>query len=195
MKALRLECWHSRPQLRDVPVPDPGPGQVLVQVGGAGACHSDLHLMDEFSDGVLPWGPPFTLGHENAGWVHRIGEGVVGLEPGQRVLSQAQRTQIAARVLDRMTFEQQHTRWQPTIVGYITDLDEQLQNHLVEPEEVLEHVEGKLDVLRKAKAADPLNAAKERIEARSARSRPSAPRITGCSGSTRSWTATDVSRG
>ncbi len=89
---------------------------------------------------------------------------LIGLEPGQRVLSQAQRTQIASRVLDRMTFEQQHTRWQPTIVGYITDLDEQLQNHLVEPEEVIEHVEGKLDVLRKAKAADPLNAAKERIE-------------------------------
>ncbi len=89
---------------------------------------------------------------------------LIGLEPGQRVLSQAQRTQIAARVLDRMTFEHQHTRWQPTIVGYITDLDEQLQNHLVEPEEVIEHVEGKLDVLRKAKAADPLTAAKERIE-------------------------------
>jgi DNA helicase II / ATP-dependent DNA helicase PcrA len=89
---------------------------------------------------------------------------LIGLEPGQRVLSQAQRTQIAARVLDRMTFEQQHTRWQPTIVGYITDLDEQLQNHLVEPEEVIEHVEGKLEVLRKARAADPLTAAKERIE-------------------------------
>ncbi|QBR93885.1 NAD(P)-dependent alcohol dehydrogenase [Nocardioides euryhalodurans] len=85
MKALRLESWHSEPRLRDVPLPEPGPGQVRVQLGGAGACHSDLHLMDEFSDGVLPWGPPFTLGHENAGWVHRLGEGVVGLEPGQPV--------------------------------------------------------------------------------------------------------------
>lgn len=85
MTALRLESWHSAPVLREVPVPVPGAGEVLVQVGGAGACHSDLHLMDEFSDGLLPWGPPFTLGHENAGWVHALGDGVTGLEVGQPV--------------------------------------------------------------------------------------------------------------
>jgi DNA helicase-2/ATP-dependent DNA helicase PcrA len=77
---------------------------------------------------------------------------LIGLEPGQRVLSQAQRAQIAARVLDRMTFEKLHTRWQPAIVGYILGLDEQLQNHLVEPETVIEHVEGKLGALRKARS-------------------------------------------
>jgi len=89
---------------------------------------------------------------------------LIGLEPGQRVLSQAQRAQIAARVLDRMTFEKLHTRWQPAIVGYILGLDEQLQNHLVEPETVIEHVEGKLGALRKARSAEPLLAAEERIE-------------------------------
>ncbi|MGA9159734.1 MAG: ATP-dependent DNA helicase [Actinomycetota bacterium] len=89
---------------------------------------------------------------------------LIGLEPGQRVLSQAQRAQIAARVLDRMTFETLHTRWQPAIVGYILGLDEQLQNHLVEPETVIEHVRGKLDTLRKARSAEPLLAAQERIE-------------------------------
>ena len=89
---------------------------------------------------------------------------LIGLEPGQRVLSQAQRAQIAARVLDRMTFETLHTRWQPAIVGYILGLDEQLQNHLVEPETVIEHVQGKLDTLRKARSAEPLLAAQERIE-------------------------------
>ena len=52
-----------------------GPGEVLVQVGGAGACHSDLHLMHDFEPGTLPWDPPFTLGHENAGWVHALGAG------------------------------------------------------------------------------------------------------------------------
>jgi propanol-preferring alcohol dehydrogenase len=41
--------------------------------------------MHEFGAGQLPWGPPFTLGHENAGWVHTIGAGVRGLEPGQPV--------------------------------------------------------------------------------------------------------------
>jgi propanol-preferring alcohol dehydrogenase len=85
MKALRLESWHSEPVLREVPVPEAGHGQVVIQVGGAGACHSDLHLMHEFDDGVLPWSPPFTLGHENAGWVHEVGRGVEGLEPGQPV--------------------------------------------------------------------------------------------------------------
>jgi ATP-dependent DNA helicase UvrD/PcrA len=89
---------------------------------------------------------------------------LIGLEPGQRVLSQAQRAQIAARVLDRMTFEKLHTRWQPAIVGYILGLDEQLQNHLVEPETVIDHVKGKLDALRKARSAEPLLAAEERIE-------------------------------
>ncbi|MDO3397031.1 NAD(P)-dependent alcohol dehydrogenase [Nocardioides sp. SOB44] len=85
MHALRLLDWHSEPQLEEVPVPEPGPDEVLVQVGGAGACHSDLHLMHEFEAGALPWGPPFTLGHENAGWVHTVGSGVRGLEPGQPV--------------------------------------------------------------------------------------------------------------
>ncbi len=85
MRALRLPAWKSDPVLEDVPEPEPGPGQVVIQVGGAGACHSDLHLMHEFEEGLLPWGPPFTLGHENAGWVHATGSGVHGLEPGQPV--------------------------------------------------------------------------------------------------------------
>jgi propanol-preferring alcohol dehydrogenase len=41
--------------------------------------------MREFGAGLLPWGPPFTLGHENAGWVHALGPGVAGLEVGQPV--------------------------------------------------------------------------------------------------------------
>ena len=85
MKALRLPGWKADPVLEDVPVPVPGPGQVLVQVGAAGACHSDLHLMHEFEAGTLPWNPPFTLGHENAGWVHTLGEGVTTLEVGRAV--------------------------------------------------------------------------------------------------------------
>jgi len=85
MRALRLLEWQSEPVLEEVAEPEPGPGQVVVRVGGAGACHSDLHLMDEFEAGLLPWGPPFTLGHENAGWVHALGPGVRGLEAGQPV--------------------------------------------------------------------------------------------------------------
>lgn len=85
MKAFRLLDWKTEPELTEVPDPEPGPGQVVIEVGGAGACHSDVHLMHDFEAGVVPWNPPFTLGHENAGWVHRLGEGVSGLEEGQPV--------------------------------------------------------------------------------------------------------------
>jgi propanol-preferring alcohol dehydrogenase len=85
MRALQLIEWKHEPELREVPQPDPGPGQVLVRVGGAGACHSDLHLMHDFEAGMVPFDPPFTLGHENAGWVEALGDGVHGLEVGQPV--------------------------------------------------------------------------------------------------------------
>jgi len=85
MRAVRLMEWKSDPVLVEVDDPVPGPGQVVVRIGGAGACHSDLHLMHEFEPGLLPWGPPFTLGHENAGWVHALGTGVSGLDVGQPV--------------------------------------------------------------------------------------------------------------
>jgi len=85
MRALRLMEWKSDPVLVEVEDPVPGRDQVVVRIGGAGACHSDLHLMREFGEGLLPWGPPFTLGHENAGWVHAVGSDVTDLEVGQPV--------------------------------------------------------------------------------------------------------------
>jgi propanol-preferring alcohol dehydrogenase len=85
MQALQITRWKTAPQLVEVAEPEPGPGQVVVRIGGAGACHSDLHLLHDFDEGMLPFGPPFTLGHENAGWVHALGPGVDGLEVGQPV--------------------------------------------------------------------------------------------------------------
>jgi propanol-preferring alcohol dehydrogenase len=85
MRALRLLEWKSEPVLVEMPEPVPGPDEVVIRIGGAGACHSDLHLMREFEAGQLRWGPPFTLGHENAGWVHRLGARATGLEVGQPV--------------------------------------------------------------------------------------------------------------
>jgi alcohol dehydrogenase, propanol-preferring len=84
MKAYQLTAWEAPPQMREVAVPEPGPGQVLVKVGGAGACHSDLHLM-EWPEGAMDFDLPFTLGHENAGWVEALGAGVEGLESGEAV--------------------------------------------------------------------------------------------------------------
>ena len=89
---------------------------------------------------------------------------LAGFEPGTRILTQAQRSEIAARVLDSVTFEELHTKWQPAIVSYILGLDDQLQNHLVEPEELIQHVKGKLDVLEHANSKDPVDAAHERLE-------------------------------
>ncbi len=85
MKAYQLTRWQSEGEVREVAVPEPGPGQVLVRIGGAGACHSDLHMME--SPGQNPrWRLPFTLGHENAGWVEKPGAGVSGLVSGDPVL-------------------------------------------------------------------------------------------------------------
>ena len=88
----------------------------------------------------------------------------IEIEPGQRIITGPQRAALAARVLDEMTFEHLTTRWQPSIVGNILTLDEQLQNHLREPQEVIEHVEGKLAQLEAARSEDPYRAALERIE-------------------------------
>ncbi|HEX5567622.1 MAG TPA: alcohol dehydrogenase catalytic domain-containing protein [Streptomyces sp.] len=66
----------------DVPIPEPGPGEVRVAVGAVGACHSDLHILDAPA-GLFP--TPMTLGHEVAGTVEKLGPGVSGWTPGERV--------------------------------------------------------------------------------------------------------------
>jgi propanol-preferring alcohol dehydrogenase len=81
MQAVRFMGVGRPAQIEDVPKPSPGPGQVLIKIGGAGVCHSDLHVMDE----DLGFTPPFTLGHENAGWVAALGQGVAGFKEGDPV--------------------------------------------------------------------------------------------------------------
>jgi alcohol dehydrogenase, propanol-preferring len=88
MKALRFEQWKTEPRFRDLPTPEPGPGEVLVRVAAAGACHSDLHVMHDFEPGQLPYELPFTLGHETAGSIEALGDGVeegFGIEEGAPV--------------------------------------------------------------------------------------------------------------
>lgn len=72
MRAVRLVAWGAPPVLTEVPVPAPGPLEVLLAVDAAGLCHSDLHVMDAPA-GALPFEPPFTLGHEVAGHVVSVG--------------------------------------------------------------------------------------------------------------------------
>lgn len=89
MKAYRLLAWKQPAHLCDAPVPEPGPGEVLIKIGGAGVCQSDLHIQHDY-DGDYPLFRdvelPFTLGHENAGWIEALGPGVKGWEIGQPVV-------------------------------------------------------------------------------------------------------------
>lgn len=82
MRALKMVAWESDPVLVDMPVPEPGPGQVLLKVEAAGCCHSDLHLFREPLQQRLTYGPPFVVGHESAGRAHALGPGVSGIDLG-----------------------------------------------------------------------------------------------------------------
>jgi alcohol dehydrogenase, propanol-preferring len=85
MQAFQFVEPQKPAQLREVPIPEPGPGQVLIKIGGAGACHSDLHILEAPpKPGQTP--APFTLGHENAGWVEKLGPGTTGFAKGDPVI-------------------------------------------------------------------------------------------------------------
>ncbi|WP_066296360.1 NAD(P)-dependent alcohol dehydrogenase [Arthrobacter luteolus] len=83
MRAVVFEKWQTFPSLTEVEKPKPGPGEVLLKVAGAGACHSDVALYKDFAEGSPGSIPPaFVLGHENSGWIEELGEGVSGVEIG-----------------------------------------------------------------------------------------------------------------
>jgi propanol-preferring alcohol dehydrogenase len=83
MRAMVLERFGEPLQLRERPIPKPGPGQVLVKVAACGLCGSDL----EISAGKLQ-GPqvPLIMGHEPAGTVAELGPGVVNVQVGDHVV-------------------------------------------------------------------------------------------------------------
>ena len=87
MKAVRLHAYHKLPVVEEVPEPTvKGPFDVLVRVGGAGVCRTDLHIVEgQWAEAMDP--PlPYTLGHENAGWVHEVGSAVTTVAPGDTVI-------------------------------------------------------------------------------------------------------------
>lgn len=82
MKAVRLVETGQPLELHEIPIPEVGPQDVLVNVKAAGICHSDAH----YRAGVSPVRPlPMTLGHEVAGSVEKVGANVQEYEPGDRV--------------------------------------------------------------------------------------------------------------
>jgi propanol-preferring alcohol dehydrogenase len=84
MRAVLFTEFKKFPTIEDIDVPEPGPGEVLLKVAGAGACHSDVAIFHDFesdpNNGLMS--PPFVLGHETSGWIESLGPGVRGLETG-----------------------------------------------------------------------------------------------------------------
>ncbi|MGW1675388.1 NAD(P)-dependent alcohol dehydrogenase [Streptomyces sp. NPDC002324] len=84
MKALQYLKVGQPPEVVDVPVPEPGPGEVLLKVTAAGLCHSDLAVMG-WPEEQFPYPLPMILGHEGVGTVAAVGSGVEGPAEGDAV--------------------------------------------------------------------------------------------------------------
>jgi NAD+-dependent secondary alcohol dehydrogenase Adh1 len=87
MRAARLHAYHEPLKLDDVDEPKvTGPLDVVVRIGAAGLCRTDLHIQEgqwaEKSQVQLP----YTPGHENAGWIHEVGSAVTNVEVGDTVI-------------------------------------------------------------------------------------------------------------
>jgi NAD+-dependent secondary alcohol dehydrogenase Adh1 len=87
MRAVQVTGYHQNLQVAEVPIPTPtGPFDVVVKIGGAGVCRTDLHILEgqwaEKSQVQLP----YTIGHENAGWVHAIGSAVTNVREEDKVI-------------------------------------------------------------------------------------------------------------
>lgn len=87
MKAVRLHAYHEDPVVEEVPQPQlSGPLDVIVKVGGAGVCRTDLHIIEGQWDELQHPTLPYTIGHENAGWVEEVGSAVTNVAVGDTVI-------------------------------------------------------------------------------------------------------------
>ena len=83
MKAAVVTSFTEPLELRELPVPEPGPGQVLVRIEASGLCHTDIHAAH--GDWPVKPTPPFIPGHEGVGIVEALGPGVTNRAVGDRV--------------------------------------------------------------------------------------------------------------
>jgi L-iditol 2-dehydrogenase len=87
MKALvKYAKGNGNMEIREIPEPTPGPGQVKIEVKAAGICGSDLHIYHD--DIAIPVNPPVVTGHEFSGVVVEVGEGVTACKVGDRVVAE-----------------------------------------------------------------------------------------------------------
>ena len=87
MKAVRLHGYHEQPVVEEVPSrTSRARFDVIVKVGGAGVCRTDLHIIEgQWAEAMGP-ALPYTLGHENAGWVQEVGSAVTNVAVGDTVI-------------------------------------------------------------------------------------------------------------
>jgi len=87
MRAVRLHGYHQPPVVEQVPEPTvKDPLDVVVRIGGAGVCRTDLHIIDGQWAAAMNVALPYTIGHENAGWVHEVGSAVTNVAVGDTVI-------------------------------------------------------------------------------------------------------------
>jgi NAD+-dependent secondary alcohol dehydrogenase Adh1 len=87
MKAVQLEKYDAMPALVEVPDPQiSGPLDIIVRIGGAGVCRTDLHIIEGQWAEKTHVALPYTLGHENAGWVSAAGDAVTNVAVGDPVI-------------------------------------------------------------------------------------------------------------
>ena len=106
MKAVRLHAYREAPRLDEVPEPTiTGPHDVIIRVGGAGLCRTDLHIRDGWFAPAVPVELPLTLGHENTGWVHEVGSAVENVAVGDAVICHPQ---LVLRVVPGLSDRRRH---------------------------------------------------------------------------------------
>jgi len=87
MKAVRVHHYHELPKVEEVAEPKvTGPWDVIVRIGGAGLCRTDLHIIEGQWAAKSNVTLPYTIGHENAGWVQEVGSAVSNVAVGDTVI-------------------------------------------------------------------------------------------------------------
>ena len=87
MKAVRVHAYEQRPTIDDIPDPKiEGPLDVIVKIGGAGLCRTDLHIIEGQWASRSNVELPYVIGHENAGWIEAVGSAVTNVVPGDGVI-------------------------------------------------------------------------------------------------------------
>jgi NAD+-dependent secondary alcohol dehydrogenase Adh1 len=87
MRAVQVVGYHQPLEMTEVPRPEPtSPWDVVVRMGGAGVCRTDLHILEGQWAEKSGVDLPYTIGHENAGWVHAVGSAVTNVAEGDKVI-------------------------------------------------------------------------------------------------------------